>query len=179
MQSDIDKLETETETGGVPAILRRRISSNVADLDAMHAVHHWIPSSSQIRPHPELLQTKLVKIAKLQDEWASMADFVRSHVFGKSSVIRSDGKRVVRDNRLSEVDIVFIENDFPYALDEGGQHWVLWFGCRDDPRLDIDTILSRELQRRIGHDGFDFAWYENPKMSIPEYYHVQVFWIHK
>lgn len=26
---------------------------------------------------------------------------------------------------------------------------------------------------------FDFAWYENPKMSVPDFYHVQVFWITK
>jgi hypothetical protein len=138
-----------------------------------------VPNSAQIRPHPELLQTKLQKIAQLQEEWASMADFVRSHVFRKPSVIRSDGKRVVRDLRLSEEDVVFMENDFPYALNEGGQHWVLWFGCRDDPRVDIDGILHNELEKRFGHDRFDFAWYENPKMSIPDYYHVQVFWIHK
>ena len=26
---------------------------------------------------------------------------------------------------------------------------------------------------------FDFVWYENPKMSVPDFYHVQVFWITK
>jgi hypothetical protein len=27
-----------------------------------------------------------------------------------------------------------------------------------------------------GRRGFEFAWYENPKMTIPGVYHVQVFW---
>ena len=25
-------------------------------------------------------------------------------------------------------------------------------------------------------DTFQFAWYENPKMTVPGIYHVQVFW---
>lgn len=27
-------------------------------------------------------------------------------------------------------------------------------------------------------DQFDFVWYENPKMTVPLVYHVQVFWCH-
>lgn len=32
------------------------------------------------------------------------------------------------------------------------------------------------LKLRLGHTNFEFVWYLNPKMTIPDVFHVQVFW---
>jgi hypothetical protein len=43
----------------------------------------------------------------------------------------------------------------------------------DDINNDIETAISL----RVGKSAdYDFIWYENPKMTIPGIYHVQVFW---
>lgn len=36
--------------------------------------------------------------------------------------------------------------------------------------------IAEALQLRLGHGNFEFVWYLNPKMTIPDVYHVQVFW---
>jgi hypothetical protein len=45
------------------------------------------------------------------------------------------------------------------------------------PREQISTDIAEGIQLLIGerHD-FEFVWYENPKMTVPDLYHVQVFW---
>lgn len=40
----------------------------------------------------------------------------------------------------------------------------------------IDADITKALQAQLQGDGFDFVWYENPKMTVPDLHHVQVFW---
>jgi hypothetical protein len=46
----------------------------------------------------------------------------------------------------------------------------------DDINRDIDAAIGTRLGKSAD---FDFIWYENPKMTIPGIYHVQVFWCTK
>ena len=45
---------------------------------------------------------------------------------------------------------------------------------------DID-IINKVIENHLSYhtilgDPFQFVWYKNPKPTIPEFYHVQVFW---
>jgi len=93
---------------------------------------------------------------------------------------------------------VFRPNRYPYQLPcrpcgEGAhefqrqtQHWILWYlhlpgePVADRPDAEIDCDVRCELLAVVsaqGFEAFDYIWYRNPGMSVPEVFHVQVFWI--
>ena len=41
----------------------------------------------------------------------------------------------------------------------------------------INEIISMNLLKITKSSDFDFVWYKNPKPSITNFFHVQVFWI--
>mmetsp|Transcript_69573 Transcript_69573/g.201621 ORF Transcript_69573/g.201621 Transcript_69573/m.201621 type:complete len:259 (+) Transcript_69573:297-1073(+) len=91
---------------------------------------------------------------------------------------------------------VLLPNRYPYQLPrrEGvreeqqcAQHYILWyFHYPEEPLPDpedaaIDADIRRRLvevlrERGLG-DRADYIWYRNPSMSVPQVFHVQVFWI--
>lgn len=114
----------------------------------------------------------------------------------------SNEKLKVASMDISE-EIKFVPNEFPYST--SGYHWVLWFGTKyqtvsDEKISEIiqgylnDMVIKYNLQHRrlnfmeqessgrIRDDNlceefdYDFAWYINPKMTVPEFFHVQVFY---
>lgn len=59
----------------------------------------------------------------------------------------------------------------------GTKHFVLWY-LGDTPN---DDQISRDISDQIAiysprSGSAPFGWYVNPKMSVPEIFHVQVFW---
>jgi hypothetical protein len=72
----------------------------------------------------------------------------------------------------------FQPNAFPYNLPDGSHHYLLWYSF--DPPLVTEATVNADihsgLASLLGHARFEFAWYENPKMTVPGVYHVQVFW---
>jgi hypothetical protein len=70
----------------------------------------------------------------------------------------------VRDRDIGGL-IKFLPNEFPYQV--SGNHWILWFGTIEFDKTAITNRLTLLLQDYLGHDNFDFVWYENPKMTIP------------
>lgn len=93
---------------------------------------------------------------------------------------------------------VFAANRYPYqvleqctredahAFERRAQHWILWYfhfawePAADPSDAEIDSDVRRELEavvQRAGFDRADYIWYRNPGMSVPEVFHVQVFWI--
>jgi hypothetical protein len=91
------------------------------------------------------------------------------------------GKLVVDITNI-EGQVRFERNEFPYQVESGFHHYVLWMGATVSGALptedDINTHITLALQDLTAGDHFDFAWYENPKMTVPLVYHVQVFWRH-
>ena len=104
-----------------------------------------------------------------------MKDYVLHEVFEKPVQVDEENKLYVSDDEIAPNTIKFCPNQFPYNT--AGRHHVLWFGCNEEPNINITNVVMRELKRHLGHDNFDFAWYCNPKMSLPDFYHVQVFWV--
>lgn len=50
--------------------------------------------------------------------------------------------------------------------------WYTYTPSDDEITQDVNDAI-REI---VGNDNFKFVWYVNPKMTIPEVFHVQVFW---
>lgn len=99
---------------------------------------------------------------------------------------------------LSRPDVVFMANRYPYQVPEAShreqahpwqkkaQHWVLWYfhfpwePLNDPGDSQIDKDVRRSLQVQLKTENFksaDYIWYRNPGISVPEVFHVQVFWI--
>jgi hypothetical protein len=68
----------------------------------------------------------------------------------------------------------FAPNLFPYAVPEGTRHYILWL---PSPIEVAEETVNRYLTEAVLREGGeDFVWYYNPKPTILEIYHVQVFW---
>ena len=93
---------------------------------------------------------------------------------------------------------VFAANRYPYQLPEHSQkegshawqrraqHWILWYfhfpweDLADPTDAQIERDVRKKLQALLDTTEFthaDYIWYHNPSMSVPEVFHVQVFWI--
>ena len=153
------------------------ISSDINILNILIQVYPWIPNKDTIRPSEKVLEKKIELIEKLNNQNILLSDHIITTIFNND------------DNK------VFIENPFPYNIN--GNHYVMWYYNHDiidrifkDTQLihdksiihDINIDIINSIYDIISHYNFNFAWYENPKMSINDkknynLYHIQVFWI--
>ena len=79
--------------------------------------------------------------------------------------------------QMDKTQHVFQEQLFPYRI-EDGRHFVMWYATKEQKRSDeeITSDIETELKAMTGtEDAFQFGWYVNPKMTVPEFFHVQVF----
>mmetsp|Transcript_16029 Transcript_16029/g.34792 ORF Transcript_16029/g.34792 Transcript_16029/m.34792 type:complete len:119 (-) Transcript_16029:1975-2331(-) len=113
----------------------------------------------------------------VSSSFASEADYVLQTVFGLPTDQNGEGKHFIPRDNLKKRR-VFDRNKFPYQLPSGTKHWTMWYtyGPPEISDEQITSDIQADLRVRVGDDDFDFVWYENPKMTIPEVYHVQVFW---
>jgi hypothetical protein len=146
-------------------MLRCGISSSVELLENFHEVHSWIPGKEQIRPPTEVIQKKLDRIVELGAEWESMTDYLLVNIFQKPSIPSIHSNRFEAVDRNIEGLVKFVPNEFPYQV--SGNHWILWFGDFEIVKDQITDEIMILLHEHLGHDNFDFVWYENPKMTIP------------
>lgn len=157
--------------------LQGRISSALTDLTQLHLTHPWVPGAEDVRPTPDVLARKADTLATLTRDWLTFSDYIRVHVFGQAVMEAGDGSgrlcSVGEDSALAGA-VVFAPNEFPYAVP---RHWVLWYGPREGEvgEAQITADVAAQMASRPELAGRDFAWYVNPKMTVPEYFHVQVF----
>ena len=52
----------------------------------------------------------------------------------------------------------------------------MWYTYVVSDHIKINQDIYESLFALLGDKNFEFIWYENPKMTIPEIYHLQVFW---
>lgn len=155
-----------------------QISSDINELNGLHSVFPWIPNKDMIRPSVEELRQKAALANIIAVEWGSMRDYILHTVF-RQSYVEVTRKKFVPDSDV--VDHVFEESQFRYDLPSTANHFVLWFSkvvFRNGYAIHkdlVNEIIVGELKKRC--ERFDFAWYINPKPSVPDFFHVQVFWI--
>jgi hypothetical protein len=162
------------------------ISNDINALNILNLEYNWLPTSETIRPNPKDLAFKHLRLNQIENEWLSMDDYIRYMIFGFKAKINQQNKKQISDSQLVSLsDWVFAESEFKYNLIPTSNHWILWSSkFKQNEKLinqdlidEINNELINKLSIMIGSDNFDFAWYKNPKPTINEFFHVQVFWI--
>jgi len=165
---------------GDPAVLNCKVSSNCDDLEVLRTVHPWLPGRETVRPTPELRAIKEASLANVRDNFNTMGDYILQSVFGYAPERDPVTNKlyVAPEKWRTQQKRVFDRNMFSYSVPAGTRHYIMWYAPEhptDDAEITHD--ITEELKIRTHtQNGFEFAWYENPKMTIPDIYHVQVFW---
>jgi hypothetical protein len=147
------------------------ISCDINTLNILNQVYPWVPNENTIRPSEKVLEKKAAFIKKLDLRNILLRDDIISTLFN--------------DNTNQKL---FLPNPFPYNIT--GNHYVMWYykynivggiGIQNMIQ-DINIDIINGIYNIVEHYEFNFAWYENPKMSVNdaennELYHVQVFWV--
>ncbi len=172
-------------------MLRGLISSDITTMASLHMQHTWVPGAEHIRPSPETLDMKSATLHSISARYVSESDFILESIFGIVLSVGVDGKLVADAGSVSAVNEsrrVFLPNQFPYVVPAGTRHWVMWYPV--GPRFEalgparlmqpvdaaITANIEQDLREQLTHDRFDFVWYVNPKMTVHDIFHVQVFW---
>ena len=160
-----------------------RIPSDFEYLDKIHEILPWVPNSSQCRPSPIAREKKERLLEQVRSEWRSLTDYVYHVELECPYEIHDDGKKAVEHRGGPES--LFKPNTFPYNTGvPNARHYVLWYRTpHRDAKLTDDVINSHIeafISSYIDDDAipFQYAWYENPNMTVPDIYHLQVFWTH-
>ena len=154
-----------------------KISCNIESLNVIHSLKNWIPSGEQIRPLPEIIDKKDQEYIMYDNFYSSIKDQILIRYFNYPSKINRNNNKIESKVVLENVrDKIFIKNEYPYQVPTGTHHYVMWYTYQDIPDDEINNDIEKSLYNLLGHKNFEFVWYENPKMSVPEVYHVQVFW---
>ena len=166
--------------GSIPPVLNCKISSNVDDLEVLRTVHSWLPGRETVRPTPELRAVKEASLAEVHNTFCSMRDYILQSVFGYAPERDPEtGKLFVAPERWrTQQKHIFDRNLFSYNVPQGTRHYIMWYAPdhpSDDAEITRDITEALRIRTHT-ENGFEFAWYENPKMTIPDVYHVQVFW---
>lgn len=80
---------------------------------------------------------------------------------------------------LKAIEAFTIKTFFAYLIFlEGTRHFVMWYTYwpPEITEEEINQDIANAIVKRLGPCEYEFVWYENPKMTIPGIYHVQVFW---
>jgi len=158
----------------------KQISSNLEELNKLHALHAWIPNEDMIRPNSEDLCIKKNAMREICDDWLDTYHYILHTIFGLG--YDSIAKKKFVPDVFNLPEWTFQESLFRYNLPHETNHYVLWFSKynHEDGKTmidaeTIDAIISSELRNITSN--CDYAWYINPKPSVHDFFHVQVFWI--
>jgi hypothetical protein len=159
-------------------MLRSRISADIKDLNKLHETHRWIPNESMIRPNEKTLEIKQQFNRYIDNMWMSPKDYILATHF-KYETDMEDGRIYVPNVTQNEWN--FSESMFPYNVRTGTHHYVLWNSSinyyHQFEEQKINKLIIGNLKKITESDKFKFVWYINPKPSIPELWHCQVFWV--
>lgn len=139
-------------------MLRRQINSTAHELDQLQTIYPWLPNSLTCRPNYQTLVEK------------------------KSLLNKSKPEDIVKWIFENKKGWIFKPTQFKYNLDDSTNHWILW-----NSEFTMDWIPDSQEINEIIYTMlfdlcnkthlFDFGWYVNPKPTVLEYFHAQVFWI--
>jgi len=148
-------------------------------LQLIHERYRWTPSQDMIRASPAVQQLKQEHVAKTLRRYCGVPDQILHDVFGCGVVQQPNGRYAASVSEAMAGRKRLARHPFPYDLPHGTRHYVLWYLAETIPveREQVTADIAESIEQLIGaHHSFEFAWYENPKMTVPELYHVQVFW---
>jgi len=164
-------------------MIQNQIPSDIQELNKLHETYEWIPNEYMVRPNSIEMSRKNLLIETIKNEWLTPCDFILNKVFNQDFISNEiTNQKFVPFIKVSIPEIVFTESLFRYNLSSNANHYVLWFskinyffGKETIDKDFINNIIKNEIIKKTNN--FDFAWYINPKPSVPDFFHVQVFWI--
>ena len=139
-----------------------KIDPDINNLNILFEKFKWLPNEEKIRPTDNILIKKRIFIKSILDINMTFEEYIINIFFDK--------------NKFNQK--YFVKNSFPYNIE--GNHYIMWYYKYDEIYDDlINKDIYDNIFKIVKNNNFNFAWYENPKMSIPSkvLYHVQVFWI--
>lgn len=142
-----------------------KISSNLDILNLLNKKYNWIPNADNVRPNNDIIDKKNEYLKYLETKHGSIKDGIICDIFGMNKNNLSCKKK-------------FIKNRFGYNINSN--HYVMWYLLYNEKELSDDIInmdIYFNLYELLQNTNFNFAWYVNPKMTISDIFHVQVFWI--
>lgn len=132
--------------------LNCKISSNIDDLELLSKEHAWLGlGKASIRPNELVLEEKRRILGEEVAKYSSVEDYLINTIFTKEKPLR-----------------IFLPNRFAYDLPRGTHHYVMWYRRGKPADELINFHINYELSQ-LGAD-FEYAYYENPKMTFPEIY---------
>lgn len=144
-------------------ILKCRVSSNITDLNELNKQFNWIPNEYSIRPDSQSLELKKFYCNQILEKYGSFNEYIFENVFNSNTI-----------NKW-----VFRQAHFKYNVPFNTHHYVLW-NIEQNLSYDYDdNTINQKIKEELDKicSSYDFVWYKNPKPTVMEYYHVQVFWI--
>ena len=159
--------------------MNQKICCSEENLNDLHKSTGWIPCREQTHPIDEILNVKEKMNAQNKKLYYSKEDEILINYFGYESILLISKDQFKLKSSVSlnvEKKIICIPNEYPYQVPYGTFHYVLWYSYLDIDKSKINEDIFQCLKEINEEKKFEFVWYENPSMSVPEVYHVQVFW---
>ena len=156
-------------------LMRCGISSDISNLQRLNTQHNWIPNVDQIRPISDIIEKKVKFLENISKLYKTLEDYILDYILDLPSKICSDNKIYVPKENIIKKHI-FKENMFPYNVADNTYHYVIWYTYKPESHKQIDADITKCIQEFLGNDNFDYVWYINPKMSITNSFHLQIFW---
>jgi hypothetical protein len=157
-----------------------QINSDIISLNQLSDKYRWIPNSETIRPNSNDLDKKRKMINDINTLWESPRDYILAKIFDQKARININNKRQIININSDINEWVFKPSDFRYNLIPESNHYILWNLSKtiyDDYKEEyINQIIIEQIDK-ITSKPYNFAWYKNPKPTIYDFYHIQVFWI--
>jgi len=158
--------------------INNKIESDFESLNAYNKEYSWIPNEYQIRPTEMLINMKKILMDKIKKDYFTTRDYILVNLFN-NRVEKFNEKLKAKENneKLNKFEVC----KFRYQIDPKSFHYIMWYTCDKGSLTDeeINNDIKNSIYNLIKSDNFSFIWYENPKMTINDIYHVQVFWIRK
>jgi hypothetical protein len=156
-----------------------KICNDLEELDKLHELTGWTPSSRHIRPSPEIISKKNVFLSNLKAIYNDVSDYILHKLFGYKihRDLNYPFKLIITDN-IQERRNVLVENIFPYQTTDETKHLIMWYIIPIGGTIPTDDEISCDIEKELKKFFLsEFVWYENPKMSVVsnKLYHVQVF----
>tara|TARA_B100000035_G_scaffold311733_1_gene321816 strand:+ start:487 stop:969 length:483 start_codon:yes stop_codon:yes gene_type:complete len=155
-----------------------KISSDLKVLNEYNKIYDWIPNENQIRPSDMNIFIKDILKNKIDLEYNSTRDYILINLFNfNGNLVNGKYKAEESNSKLHKFEV----NRFKYKLNKKTFHYIMWYNCDKDnlTENEIDQDIRRGIYNLLRTDEYEYVWYENPKMTINDVYHLQVFFIKK
>jgi len=125
----------------------------------------------QLVRSPQVLSDYHAYVARINSEYETMADYVRARYFGFAIVPTENNKKKAQIPDPIEHKIIWTMNEFPYYLEEGIEHHLIW-----STQPLTDEHVKQVLEQHVPSANFETVVIQNTfNASIPEVFHLHVF----